>query len=271
MRFASRLTPAALLFPAAVAAQASPPAPVGTVVVGVHVTPRQTASTAMFGGAVLKLTAGSDGQRTSVTIAFDSVSGSGAFLNGAWLRSLTRQGDDSIDLLAALPATLRAMLPPTIIGDSTSQGLRLRLSTRSTDSIVQNDSLVKDSSRATPTGVMRTVAGTRCEDWNVISGSDTAVVCMAAQTAAMAPLIRWATAKLHLDGPRGQRLAGVFGGRKLIPLRAVSGDSSAVVEVLSASADAPPAGAFEIPAGFHLLDADALKGMVPPGLMTKKP
>ena len=172
--------------PACLTAQATP---VGTVVLAVHATPGRATGAGMLGTIGLRLTAGSDGQRVAMTLAFDSLGGSAAMLQGAWLRVISEHGTDSADILLGLTPALRMMLPPAITGGDSATGLRLRIGTHAADSAVMSDMPAEDSSRAEATGSYRTVAGIRCEDWRVISGSDTTQVCMAPQSAATEPLV----------------------------------------------------------------------------------
>ncbi|MGH7583585.1 MAG: hypothetical protein ACREL5_10200 [Gemmatimonadales bacterium] len=268
MRTALTLAAGVIWFiPSTVAAQATP---VGTVVIAMHVTPGASTGAGMLGTVGLRFTAASDGQRSAVTISFDSLGGSAAMLQGAWLRVISRRGADSADILVSLTPALRMMIPPAITGGDSSLGVSLRIGTHAADSVIQNDTLVKDSTHATPTGRYRTVAGMRCEDWRVVSGTDSGLVCMAQQSTATEPLVGWARERLHISGPRADRLSQIFRGQKLIPLRAEK-DSQLVVEVVSATSAAPAADVFAIPAGFHPLDTQALKAMIPPGMIPKKP
>lgn len=249
--------------------------PVGAATFVLNVVPPPASTTpSMFGAVTARVTAASDGHRTSVTIASESgAPGSPSILAGTWVRVVTRTTDDSVDLGASVPPFLAAMIPRPA-GDSAPKGYRLRFKPPDTDSITRSDSSLNDATTAIPLRTNRVVAGLTCENWQVTSVKDTMYVCLTTGTPASAALMNWIGASVHLSPRAAARLSQLFGGRRLIPLRIASRDSSMVIELASVTAGQPPAELFDIPKSFVAVDSGLMKsitGSMPPGLRPRKP
>lgn len=205
---------------------------------------------------MIQLAANGETMAASFTIS-DSGSAPGlAMLSTGWVRAMLRPTHDSIDVAVSVPEMFRALLAPAA-GDTAPPGYRFAVAIPHGDSIHAGDSTGHVSSVAT--GRHRTFAGVACEEWQLLSRTDTLNVCMADSSRVLGGLPSWRTLGAHLsESARRAGVAELFGGRPVVPIAVAANDSSFDIQLVNASSEPPPPEFFAIPASFKWFDPKSI-------------
>ncbi len=192
----------------------------------------------------------------------------------AHLRVIVNIERDSVRLSAIVPAELRMLtggvpgyqvsVPLSMI-DSLARSARHLLdsvSHKMVDSIKSTTRTVSLRNR----GSTSVVAGVRCEEWQTISGVDTADVCLVPTPASIVAVKTYFKQLFGIDALMAQipALAAMtkdaFGGRDMTSIRMVNAKYRVRVELLRVSGERPGDAEFDVPNNLLLVPLPSMTG-----------
>lgn len=260
------LTAALAALVAAPAGAQAPPVGTFTLTMGGTPPPALAEQAPMAAGmtGALRFTLGSDGSRLAAhaELNVEPDSPQAAALAGARLMAAWKFDADSVGVALSVPASMRPLLAAMLASGSASppEGYHMTMKLPDLESAFKNqadkiDSDALDEVTSAALGTRSTVGGIDCEEWTITSPRDTMTVCAVESSASSMALVEWFMKRTGTRDAADDMTKRLFGGRKLTPIRAAAIDGSFRMELESASAAAPPATFFAIPAGFHAIDA----------------
>ncbi len=247
----------------------APPVGTFTLTMGGTPPPALAAQAPMAAGmdGTLRFSLGSDGTLLAAhaELAVDPDSPQAAALAGARLMAAWKFDADSLGVAMSVPASMRPLLAAMLAPEAGAppEGYHMTMKLPDLESAIKDqadkiDSDAADDFTSVALGTRSTVGGIACEEWRITSPRDTTTVCATESDAPELALIEWFMKRTGARNAADDMTKRLFGGRKLTPIRAVAGDGSFRMELERASAAAPPAAFFAIPAGYHAIDAGAL-------------
>lgn len=171
---------------------------------------------------------------------------------------------DSAQFAITVPAAIRSMAASMLapeLAATPPAGYRIAMKVPNMDSLIKanldsakrNDSMPDMVTRSI--GTTSTVAGMRCENWEIISPNDSIDVCVVESSKGAFAMSSWLATQFKLDeAMKHPKAASFFGGRKMMPIRVMARDSSFTMVLVSASDAAPGAAFFAVPDDYKLLN-----------------
>ncbi len=215
----------------------------------------------------VRFTLGSDGKRlgAQVELVVDPASEEAAMLAGTRMIAGWTVDSDSVSIAMSIPEPMRPLLSSMLApGVATPpMGYQVSFKLPDVEDAVKErtdkfDDDATDDVSAVSLGTKAVVGGIPCEEWRVTSPRDTATVCAAESSLPGMAMFDWLVQRTDTRDAVDGMAKRLFGGRKLIPIRAVASDGSFRIELEQAVASPPPASFFAVPAGYHIMDAGAL-------------
>lgn len=191
-----------------------------------------------------------------------------AMLADTRVQLVWQNGADSAQFAVNVPAAIRSMaasmLAPELVATPPA-GYHVTMKVPDMDSLITAN---LDSAKGTDsgpdmvtrnTGTKSKVAGIECENWEMLSPSDSIDICVVESSSASFAMGSWLAKRFKLDEAMKRGNAKkLFDGKTMIPVRAVARDGSFTMALVSTSNSAPGAAFFAVPADYKRLDPKTL-------------